>query len=184
MKNRRGEGEPFWKRASPSLLRTSPLSPPKTFDFIESLFGVFPVNPKTGARYNIFQFKDFSLFNQFYKECRLLQRNRTRFPLSSHNRSLWRERGGVRGKAREALLSPKYQPTTRIFTMKPGKLYGVGIGPGRPSVPDPPGGGRAALRRCNLYRHLPKRIEQRFPVRGRIPRAARRNPSPDIQHVA
>ena len=32
--------------------------------------------------------------------------------------------------------------------------------------------------------HQPKRIEQRFPVRGRIPRAARRNPSPDIQHVA
>ena len=182
MKNRRGEGEPFWKRASPSLLRTSPLSPPKTFDFIESLFGVFPVNPKTGARYNIFQFKDFSLFNQFYKECRLLQRNRTRFPLSSHNRSLWRERGGF-GERQEKPSFPRNINPLQGFYHETGKTVRRGHRPRRPSVPDPPGGGRAALRRCNLYRHLPKRIEQRFPVRGRIPRAARRNPSPDIQHV-
>ncbi|MFQ9868201.1 MAG: hypothetical protein ACLRWP_15445 [Bilophila wadsworthia] len=67
--------------------------------------------------------------------------------------------------------------------MKPGKLYGVGIGPGDPR-PDPPGGGRAALRRRNLYRHLPKRIEQRFPGPWSNPSSHAEKSISDLQHVA
>lgn len=68
--------------------------------------------------------------------------------------------------------------------MKPGKLYGVGIGPGDPRY--------LTLRAADVLRSVDvifTVISQNASssvsrVRGRIPRATRKNPSPDLQHVA
>ncbi|MFQ9491303.1 MAG: SAM-dependent methyltransferase [Bilophila wadsworthia] len=67
--------------------------------------------------------------------------------------------------------------------MKPGKLYGVGIGPGDPRY--------LTFRAADVLRSvvvifsvISQNASCSFPVRGRIPRATRRNPSPDLQHVA
>ena len=48
-----GEGEPLLEKGSPFPPPSLPLSPPKTLGLIESLFAVFPVNPKNGLWYGI-----------------------------------------------------------------------------------------------------------------------------------
>ena len=48
------------------------------------------------------------------------------------NRNRWRERGRFGERREKPFLSPKASTHYKDFTMKPGKLYGVGIGPGDP----------------------------------------------------